>query len=282
MATNLWRSRAVKAVLRETLKSTGVTAREAARRLGVSHTWVNDQLAANKPAPSATDVSRLLAAIEVTGDLYHRIVRMAQTSGSDWLIGGTPGINPQLAAVLDCEQDTGLVRITECAPLTFPGLLQTDDYAHAIIAGDVTDLGEVEIKTRVLLRIARANSITRKRDPINFHAFVGDIAIKASIGGPQVMADQLEHVLDMGRLDNVTLQAVDLSGDHTFAHSGGWILYEFKDLPTAVYLEHLSSCAVLVEEADVAAYESAAETLRREAMSPEDTTELIASVIPRN
>lgn len=281
MATNLWRSRAVKAALRETLKSTGVTAREAARRLGVSHTWVNDQLAANKPAPSATDVSRLLAAIEVTGDLYHRIVRMAQTAGSDWMIGGTPGINPQLAAVLDCEQDAGLVRITECAPSAFPGLLQSREYARSIIMRGREQLAEVEVQTRVMLRIARADALTRKRDPVEFHAFVSLAAITAGIGGSQVMADQLEHVLDMTRRDNVTVQGVDMSSEWTDAHHGAWILYEFEDLPAAVYLEHLSSCAVLVEEADVAVYKSAAETLRRVAMSPEDTAELIASVIPR-
>lgn len=282
MATNLWRARALKAVLRETLKSAGVSAREAARRLNVSHTWMNDQLAADKPAPSATDVSRILTAIEVTGDQYDRIVRMAETAGSDWMIGGTPGINPQLAAVLACEQDAGLSRVTECAPLVFPGLLQTGDYARGIIASDVTDLPDYEIQTRVMLRIARAEAITRKRAPIQFHALIGTTAITGGVGGPQVMADQLEHALDIGRLDNVTLQAVDLSGEYTRAHAGAWILYEFHDLPSAVYLEHQSTCAVLVEEAEVAAYKSAAETLRREAMSPEATAELIASVIPRN
>lgn len=285
MATNLWRARALKAVLRETLKGRGVSAREAARRLDVSHTRVNDWLSADKPAPAATDVSRLLTAIDVTGDEFTRIVRMAETAGSDWMIGGTPGVNPQLAAALACEQDAGLVRITECAPIVWPGLLQTGDYARNIIADlSATKLPEFELQTRVMLRIARADVITRKREPVEFHAFVGLPAIHGGIGGPQVMADQLEHVLDMGsRLDNVTVQAVNLSGHATFAHAGAWLLYEFEeDLPAAVYHEHLSSCAVLIEETDVAAYKSAAETLRREAMSPDATAELIASVIPRD
>jgi predicted nucleic acid-binding protein len=280
MATNLWRGRALKNVLREAVKSSGVSAREAARRMNVSHTWVNDQLSATKPVPSAADVSRLLAAFEIVDPEFTRIVAMAETAGSDWMIGGTPGINPQLAAALACEQDTGLVRITECAPLVFPGLLQTDDYARRIIARSVTDLAEVEIQTRVMLRIARANAITRKRNPIEFHALVGLPAITGGIGGPQVMADQLEQARDMARLDNVTLQAVDLSGEPSYAHSGAFVLYEFTDLPAAVYLEHMSSCAVLVEDVDVAAYKSAAEALCREAMSPADTLGLIAGVIP--
>jgi hypothetical protein len=281
MATNSRRVRALKAVLREALKNSGISAREAARRLDVSHTWVNDQLAADKPAPSATDTSRLLTAIGVTGDEFNRIVALAEAVGSDWMIGGTPGINPQLAVALDCERDA--IRITECAPAVFPGLLQTRDYAHSIIARSSEPLTDLEREARVLMRIARADALTRKREPVEFHALIGLGAIRGGIGGPRVMADQLEHVLDLARRDNVTIQAIDLSGEWTDAHPGAFIIYESVDLPTTVYLEHLSSCAVLVEEADVAAYKTAAETtLRREAMSPADTLELIASVIPRD
>lgn len=280
MATNLWRGRALKNVLREAVKSSGVSAREAARRMGVSHTWVNDQLAAGKPVPSAADVSRLLAAFEIGDPEFARIVAMAETAGSDWMIGGAPGINPQLAAALACEQDPGLVRITECAPFAFPGLLQSSDYARSIIARGREPLAELEIQTRVMLRIARAEALTRKRDPIEFHAIVGLSAIHGGIGGPQVMGDQLEHVLELARRDNVTVQGIDMSRDWTDAHHGAFILYEFAEVTAAVYLEHLSSCAVLVEETDVAAFKSAAESLRREAMSPHATLELIASVIP--
>lgn len=281
MATNLWRARALKRVLRETLKDNGVSAREAARRLGVSHTLVNDWLGADKQLPAATDVSRLLQAIDVTGDEFTRIVAMAETAGADWMIGGTPGINPQLAAALACEQDPALVSITECAPLVFPGLLQTRAYAHHIINRADPGLPEIEVQTRIMLRIARAEVITRKRDPIGFHAFIGTSAIEGGTDAPEVMAEQLEHVLDIAARDNVTLQAVDTSVLYTFAHSGAFMLYAFaSNLPTVVYHEHLSSSAVLVE--DVAAYESAVKILGREAMSPADTLELIADVTRRN
>lgn len=279
MATGLWRARALKAVLRQALKSSGMSAREVARRIDVSHTWVNDQLSPDKPAPSAVDVSKLLKALDIAEHEKNRIEAMAQSAGVDWLMGGTPGVNPQLAAALDCEQDA--VRITECAPSAFPGLLQTRDYAHAIITRSREPLADYEVQTRVMLRIARAELLTCKREPVEFHAFVGMSAFTATLGGQQVMADQLEHVQDMTNRDNVTVQAVDMSGDWTDAHSGAWILYEFVDLPAAVYLEHLSSCAVLVEDADVEVYKATAEALRREAMSPEDTAGLIASVIPR-
>lgn len=277
MANVSWRARSLKAVLRDALKDAGITAREAARRLGISHTTVNRWLSDADPAPSPEDVSRLLAVLEVVGDGRDRIVSMARATDADWLVSGPPGINPQLASVLACERDAR--RITECAPSVFPGLLQTSDYARSIIARGGEGLTDQELETRVMMRVARRDALTRRR-PVELHAIVGLAAIHGGIGGPEVMAAQLEHVADMTRRDNVTVQAIDMTREWTPAHPGAFILYEFDDMPPTVYLEHLSSGAFLVERADVEAYKTAAETLRREAMSPEETAELIASVIP--
>lgn len=277
MTTNSWRARSLKAVLRDTLKRAKVSGREASKRLGVSPMRVSRWLDNNEPAPSAADVSRLLTAIEVTGQEYDRIVAMAESTGNDWLVSGPSGINPQLASVIECERDAR--RITDCAPNVMPGLLQIRGYAQAVIARSEA-LTDYELETRVLMRIGRAEAVTRRRDPVEFIGLVGMPAIRGGIGGPKVMADQLAHVAEMGQLDNVTIQAVDLAGPWNAAHAGAFVIYEFDDLPTTVYLEHQFSGAFLVEAADVAAYQASAEALRREAMSPEETAELIASVIP--
>lgn len=277
MTTNSWRSRSLKAVLRDTLKRANVSGREAAKRLGVSPMRVSRWLANDEPAPSAADVSRLLTAIDVTGQEYDRIVAMAESTGSDWLVSGPSGINPQLASVIECERDAR--RITDCAPNVMPGLLQIRGYAQAVIARSEA-LTDYEVETRVLMRIGRAEAVTRRRDPVEFIGLIGVPAIRGGIGGSKVMADQLAHVTEMSKLDNVTIQAVDLAGPWNAAHAGAFVIYEFDDLPTTVYLEHQFSGAFLVDAADVAAYQASAEALRREAMSPEETAELIASVIP--
>lgn len=278
MAINSWRIRSLKAVLREALKSSGVSAREAGRRLDVSHMRVSRWLDDDEPAPTAADVARFLTAIVVVGEEYDRIVAMAEATGDDWLVSGPPGINPQLAAVLACERDA--IRITECAPSVFPGLLQIRDYARSIIATGGSGLAAQEVETRVMMRIARGDAVTRRTKPVKFDVLIGLQAIHANVGGPQIMADQLAHVADLGQRDNITIQAVDMSGDWTPAHAGAFVIYEFDGMPTAVYLEHYRSGALVVEEDDVAAYQTAAETLRRVAMSPDDTARLIASVIP--
>ena len=277
MATISWRARSLKAALRSALEGSGMSRRAVAERLDVSHTKVNRWLSDDWPPPNATDTARLLTGIGVTGDEWDRVVSIANAADADWLVAGPPGINPQLASVLECERYA--VRIFEWQPLVWPGLLQSADYARAVIAS-VGDLAPAEVETRVMMRIGRRDAITRAR-PVEFAAVVGMPAVRGRIGGPAVMADQLSHVRDVAARDNVTIQVMDLAGDWTPGHPGAFILYEFADdMPPTVYLEHYRSGAFLVDEADVAAYKAAAETLRRVAMSPDESAGLIADAIP--
>ncbi|WP_460390934.1 helix-turn-helix domain-containing protein [Actinophytocola sediminis] len=275
MATGSHRTRQLAAVLRDMLERSPASAREVGRQLGISHTKVNRWLS-SETTPDAEDVSALLAVLGVTGDERDRVLSMARASETDWLVSGPPGIQPQLASVMECERDAE--RITEWAPLVIPGLLQTSDYARSVI-GRGGDLSVQEVETRVMVRITRRDALTRRR-PVTLDALIGVPAIRGGIGGPEVMADQLAHVADMAQRDNVTVQAFDLGGEWSPAHVGPFIIYEFADMPPTVYLEHFRSGAFLVDQDDVAAYQTAAEEIRRAAMSPDVTAGLIADADP--
>lgn len=238
---------------------------------------VNRWLDETEPPPSAEDTASFLAAINLTGDERDRILTIARSADPDWIVSGPPGINPQLASVMECERYATC--ITECAPLVFPGLLQTGDYARAIISRGSPHLTEQEVDNLVMIRVARREALTRV-EPVDFTAFIGTPAIYGGIGGQKVMANELTQVLDLARRGNVTIQAFDTTGDWTPALAGPFILYEFDNLPAAVYLEHHRSGALLVDPADVADYKTAAETIRREAMSPDQSAGLIADAIP--
>lgn len=278
MATISWRARALKAALRSALEQSGMSAREVARQLNISHMKVNRWLGDSDPAPSAEDTASFLARINITGEERERLLYMARATDADWMGLGPSGINPQLASVLECERYA--IRITEYQPLIWPGLLQSSEYARAVFARD-SHLTPPEIEMRVMMRIARRDVLTRRK-PVQFTALVGLPAVHGKIGGSEVMAAQLSHVQGITRQDNVAIQLVDLNTDWSPAHAGGFILYEFEDLPATVYLEHFRSWVMLVDESDVADYKTAVETIRREAMSPEQSAGLIADAIPRS
>jgi hypothetical protein len=278
MATISWRARSLKAALRGALEQTGLSGREIARRLEVSPMRVQRWLDETQPAPTAEDVADFLtAAHEVDDDLRGRILKIAHTDADDvdWLVSGPPGINPQLASVLEWERYA--IRIFEFQLVWWPGLLQGSEYARKVISRDTTATQQ-EIEARVLIRNARRDILTRKTRPVVFDAVITLAAVHGTFTGAEVRAAQLAHVREIAALDNVTVQIARVGDDWT--PSAPFIIYEFADMPTTVYLEGYRSSAFIVEPDVVAAYQAAAETLRREAMSPTATAGLIAEAIP--
>lgn len=283
MAQNTRRARSLAAVLKDALdrakrRDPKVSERSVAKELGVSNMKVNRWIN-GETTPSATDVASFLAVIGVVGDTKERILSLASAPESDWLVAGPPGINPQLATVLEYERDA--THITEWAPLTIPGLLQTSDYARSVISRGSPDLSRQELENMVMLRNARRDVLTRRRDPASLDAYIGLPAIHGGVGGRGVMQEQLEFVLEMSRRDNITIQVFDLAGEWTPAHLGQFIVFDTVDLPSTVYLEHHRSGSFIDGSSDVSAYQKAAEQLKETAMSPDRTAGLIADVITR-
>lgn len=193
---------------------------------------------------------------------------------TDWLASGPPGIAQQLAGLMECERTAG--HITDWAPLIVPGILQTSDYARAIIGRGRE--GDAEVETLVMLRMGRRDVFMRP-NPAEFEALIAEPVIRGGIGGPKVMRDQLRHLLAMSKLDPITVRLVAMDGEWHPGHSGPFLFYRFGIQSPIVYLEHHRSGAFLGDEADVAAYESAADLIRREAMSPEESADRIAEVL---
>jgi transcriptional regulator with XRE-family HTH domain len=282
MAMSTRRARQLAAVLRDVLERSGMSRRAVAEKLGINHTKVVRWMVkdSDPTPPTSEDVAALLAVLEVTGDERDRIVKLARSDEADWLMSGPPGMNPQLATVMECERDA--TAITVWSPLVIPGLLQTADYARSVISRGSPTLSPHEVDSMVMVRNYRREALTRTIEPVTFHALIGLPAIHGGIGGHAVMADQLTHVLDMSKRDNVTVQVFDLSGEWFPAHAGPFSIYESATMPPTVYLEHHRSGAFLDDEDDVTAYQTAAEQIRREAMSPDQSAGLIADVITRS
>jgi transcriptional regulator with XRE-family HTH domain len=265
-------------MLREARERTSprMSLRSLASMLDVSYATI-DRWESGASVPKVEDVAAVLACLGVTGNEREQILSLARDSpDADWLVSGTAAISPQLAGVMDCERTA--VRITECAPLGIPGLLQTADYARAVITAASDGLSDGEIDDRVRLRLARRDRVINDR-AVTVSALIGEPAIRHPVtDDPAVHAAQLRQ-LSAHTWDHIEIRAFSLDGWHP-GRAGPFIVYEFDaSRPAIVYLEHYRSGAFLVDRDDVTAYQKAADKIRRAAMSAADTVALIADVI---
>jgi transcriptional regulator with XRE-family HTH domain len=143
-----------------------------------------------------------------------------------------------------------------------PGLLQTEDYARAVtLLGHPSAPGH-EVERRVGLRMRR-QSLLEADDPAHLWAVVDEAVLRRPLGGKQVMRRQLEHLLELTELPNVTLQVVPFKRGGHAAAGGPFSILRFaeRDLPDVVYLEQLTSSLYLDKREDVDHYLAVMERL---------------------
>jgi transcriptional regulator with XRE-family HTH domain len=150
-----------------------------------------------------------------------------------------------------------------------PGLLQCADYArNVIIVGHQAD-GADEIDRRVELRMARKKMLTEPGGP-QLWAVIDEAALSRPFGPPHVMRAQLDHVLEMTALPNVTVQVMPFRRGGHAAAGGAFSILRFgePDLPDVVYLEHLNHASYLDKRSDVEDYLAVMELVSVQAEAP--------------
>ncbi|MFC6084885.1 helix-turn-helix domain-containing protein [Sphaerisporangium aureirubrum] len=161
-----------------------------------------------------------------------------------------------------------------------PGLLQTKEYARAVITAGAAGIGPAEISRRVDLRMERQRVLDRPEGPI-FWAVIDEAALRRPIGGADVMRGQLQHLLELMRLPGITIQVMPFSyGGHS-AEGGAFSILRFgdKELPDVVYVEQLASALYLDKREEVDRYGEVMERLCAVSTTPEATVEILQKII---
>ncbi|QIS04029.1 helix-turn-helix domain-containing protein [Nocardia brasiliensis] len=173
---------------------------------------------------------------------------------------------------LGLEQAASKIRTYEAHLV--PGLLQTPDYARAVVALGYED---ADTDRRVQVR-QRRQEILHRTDPPVVWAVIDEAALHRPVGGPRVQREQLEHLIELAQLPNVTIQVLPYSaGEHAAAGSSFSILrFAEAELPDIVYLEHLTSALYLDRRQDLALYLSVMDRLSVQAERPEKSMEILA------
>lgn len=264
------RARALAGALRQAREQNGASLRSVAKQLDISPSVIS-YWETGKRIPNSEDVASYLTVLGVTGTSREAILEMARSaSETDWLAVGIPGISQQLSGVMECERQARA--ITDASIGLVPGLLQTSDYARAVIGSGP------DAEAKIALRLSRRDALTR-RHPVHLTALVSELALRQVIGDREIMADQLRHLLKSTELDTVTLQVVPIGHGWHPGLVGPFVLYDFASAPSIVHLEHFRSGAFIFDSEDVAVYKEAAEDVREVALSPDRSAEFIVDII---
>ncbi|MFQ6329000.1 MULTISPECIES: helix-turn-helix domain-containing protein [unclassified Nocardia] len=172
---------------------------------------------------------------------------------------------------LGLEQAANKIRTYEANLI--PGLLQTPEYARAVVSLGYED---ADMDRRVAVR-QRRKEILFRQDPPVVWAVIDEAALHRPVGGARVQREQMEHLIKLSELPNVTIQVLPYAaGEHAAAGSSFSILrFAEPELPDIVYLEHLTSALYLDRRQDLALYLSVMDRLSVQSERPEKSVEIL-------
>ena len=268
------RSRELGEGLRQAMEHAGLNGNEAAHLLGWSQSVVS-RLLSGKRGGSEVHVAAFLGLCRVKGPERDRLLALCQELNTPgWLQQHGSRLPKQLVTLINHENKAVTIDAFEA---TFvPGLLQTGDYARAVISSNVNAPPE-ELEERVAARLARRSLFSRER-PARFTFYVHEFVLRLPVGGAAVMSEQLHHLLRMSTRSYLTLRVVPASLGAYAAMTGAFTLMEFTEFKPVIYLESETSSLFLEKREEIAAYQHILEALADAALDERESRELIASL----
>ena len=176
------------------------------------------------------------------------------------------------------EEAAGTIRCYE--PHFVPGLLQTEDYARAILTtGSVGQRDPARIERHVALRMERQSLLTRPDAP-RFWAVLDETVLRRPVGSsPDIMRAQVERLLEATELPNVTLQIAELAAGHHPGTYSPFVLFRFDvpEVPDMVYIEYLTGALYLDEVNEVSEHKEAMDRMVALAESASSTKKILTA-----
>lgn len=170
------------------------------------------------------------------------------------------------------------VAIHDFDPGVFPGLLQTPEYARSLHENAHPRQPAQEIEQRIETRRIRQRALDAPR-ALQLSVIVDEAVLYRVVGGPRVMAQQLEHVIKATKRENVTVQVLPFrAGAHAALDSTFTVLRFAPPTPPVVYVEGLAGYIYFFEADKVLRYTQVYDLLLGTAMSPGESMKLMTDV----
>jgi transcriptional regulator with XRE-family HTH domain len=240
--------------LRGLREAAGISPEEAGQAIRGSRSKIS-RLEHGRTGFKARDIADLLAYYGVSDTTEcATLLELAEHANADsWWQAYGDVVPAWLEQYLDMEQAACLIRAYEAQYV--PGLLQTGDYARALLRSATPAAPEAEIERRAELRLLR-QEVLHSPDPARLWVVIDEAALRRPVGGMGVMRDQIARLIEASSLPNVRIQVLPLSAGGHAAGGGSVSLLRFpqSELPDVVYLEQVLTAVYLSRPEDSAHY----------------------------
>jgi transcriptional regulator with XRE-family HTH domain len=264
--------------LRNLRDKSGYKLEEVATELGVAPSTLSRIETGKAPTKSAY-LHQMLEMYGVT-DLEQRrvLVDMAREGHrKGWWAAYDDVLPSGFDIYVGLEAETAGIRSYEISAV--PGLLQTADYARAILREMFPRHTGVQIDRLVDLRMARQQRLADD-PPLELWAILDEAVVQRMVGGAAVMRQQLNHLLAEAARPGVTLQVLPFSSGAHAGHGGPFSILEFPERSDTevAYVESVAGFIYLERPKEVRVRIEAFDRLRAAALSPAASIDLIARV----
>ncbi|MDX8031604.1 helix-turn-helix transcriptional regulator [Lentzea sp. BCCO 10_0856] len=259
--------------VRDAIKQTHMTHRQIAENLDWDESKLSDMVR-GKGGVSEAEVLQLLAFCRVPpAETRHLITLYRETRENGYLQTPAEGWPDKMRVLIEQERLANV--ITVWSMNLIPGRLQTSDYMRAVVAGGVRD-DSVDYEKVITTRLARRELFHWSRE---FVFFVHEQALRLPVGSPDVMKDQLLHLLGMEQRSYITIRVVPTAMGAHAGLSGSFMQLRYEKFEPVVFIESQTSGLFLEDKASLAIYAKALKLLDRQAMDAVQSKELITSIL---
>lgn len=267
------RRRELGALLRSLRTERGWTVEQIAERLRFSSSKVS-RLETGQRGVSQPDIHALCDLYEVDDALRHHLTELAAEGKQQawWRSWGLP-----YSTYVGLE--SAATSISDFALAVIPGLLQTADYARAVLQATQAEFGPDVIEQRVAARMDRQRILISEHAP-RYQAVMDEAVIRRMVAGPELMRAQLDQLVRASELAAVSIRIIPFSAGLLPSSNNKFIILRFDEpaLPAAVYIELLTGEIYVERPDEVMVYEATFRQTLAMALDGDQTREMIRSL----
>jgi transcriptional regulator with XRE-family HTH domain len=266
------------AALKEARERAGVTPEQAARAIHGDKPKIS-RIETGRHRVSRLELETLLDLCQVDDSKTREWLVALSTEGQrrSWWRRHGDVLEQDFKELLTLEEDAE--RISAFQTQVLPGLVQTKNYATSVIRSSDPTLSAEQLEFFADFRLQR-QAVLEKDAPPRYLCIVTEGVLRQQVGGPEVMAEQLHHLLKISNRPNVTVRVIPFEQPGYTGTSGSFVLYSYPDPLDldVVQVEYLDGALYLEEDESVRKYRHSLDLLRSSALPAAESIDLISKI----